>query len=327
MINENLKIQEHDSTVIRGLRVNFFDDVEVYYTAEMLDWEDFRNNPKKKDIFAEKIQGFSNRTYDTDIWDEQIKDCIYTSKGFGSSDKLIILLAEENWLQPDLFFVPPSVLKYRKDTDIIIIKEQIKNNKKPFMHNLIFGINEEYNTFEKLCKLLRLHYISDNYKKTVLIAGGDILPAGLALAQEFSDIIKNVFAYDGATTYDWYDSTFVQISHHVSFKAEYLYRKTGKIDDSTNIMKDVEDAMFVLKCGYFNRHKIHNRVKSPFKYLDQHQQVVTYHYWKDGHHIEWLRDNIKETDKFKSVNIKDENPPAYTFNDKLPIYLHKILDK
>ena len=329
--NDNLKIQEHDSTVIRGLRVNFFDDVEIYYTAEMLDWEDFRNNPKRKDIFTEKILGCSSRKYDSEIWDEKIKDCLYVSKDFGKHDKLIIICAEENWLQEELFFVPAAVLGHRKDTDIIVLKEEIKNNTKPFMHNMIMGLNSKYNTFEKVCKLLRDNYIKEHYKKSVVIAGGDVLLFGLALAQEFSDILTNngAFLYDGITTYSWYDSTFVQLCHHMSYKAEYMYKKTGKIDHATNMMAEVSDAMFVLKCGYFNRHKINKRIISPFKYITDHPSLdVTYYHWKDGHHIDWLRENItNKPGTWQRINVKDENPPAYTFNEKLPIYLRKKLDK
>lgn len=328
IINNNLKLQEHDSTVIRGRRINFFDDVDVYYAAEMLDWEDFRNNPKRKDVFSEKIQGYSKRPYDTNNWSEVIKDCMYVSKDFGTHEKLIVVCAEENWLQEELFFVPPAVMKYRKEADIIILKEEIKNNTKPFMHNMIMGLNSEYNTFEKVCKLLRTHYIKEHYNKSVLIAGGEVTPFGLALAQEFSDIIHNAFIYDGITTFSWHDSTFVQLCHHVSYKSEYMFQKTGRVDKSTDMMKETVDAMHVLKCGYFNRHKINKRILSPFNYLKDHAtQEVSYNYWKDGHHIDWLRKNTNENDMFKKNNIKEDNPPAYMFQQILPLYLYKKLDK
>lgn len=324
----NMRILDNSSTVLRGRRVNFFDDVDIYYMAESLDWEHFTNNPNLKDIFVEKIQGYSERTFNHDDWDEQIKDGLYTSKNYGNSDTLIVVCANENWLQDELFYVPPAVMKYRKSADILVIKEEIKNNKKPFMHNLIMGINSEYNTFEKMCKLLRTNYITENYKDVVLVAGGDVLCAGLAIAQEFSDIINNAFLYDGVTCVKWEDSTFVQLCHHKSVKAEYIFQKTNKIDEATNIAKTTEDALYVLKAGYFARHKINGRLTSPFKYLNDHKNLnVNYCFWKDNHHIDWLRQNAVDSDNFNTVNINDANPPRYTLDKKLPIFLHKILDK
>ena len=321
-------IMDNSSTVLRGRRINFFDDVDVYYMAESLDWEHFRNNPKLKDMFVEKIQGYSERKVNNDDWDEQIKDCLYTSKNYGNSDTLIIVCANENWLQEDLFFVPPAVMKYRKSSDILVIKEEMKNNKKPFMHNLIMGINSEYNTFEKMCKLLRTNYINEGYKNVVLIAGGDVLCAGLAIAQEFSDCVNNAFLYDGATCNNWDESTFVQRCHHMSVKAEYIFQKTNTIDDRTNVAKETEDALFVLKAGYFARHKINKRLTSPFKFITDHPNLnVNYCFWKDNHHIDWLRAKVVDSDNFIKSNIKDDNPPSYTFSVKLPIFLHKILDK
>ena len=321
-------IMDNSSTVLRGRRINFFDDVDVYYMAESLDWEHFRNNPKLKDTFVEKIQGYSERKVNNDDWDEQIKDCLYTSKNYGNSDTLIIVCANENWLQEDLFFVPPAVMKYRKSSDILVIKEEMKNNKKPFMHNLIMGINSEYNTFEKMCKLLRTNYINEGYKNIVLIAGGDVLCAGLAIAQEFSDCVNNAFLYDGVTCNNWDESTFVQRCHHMSVKAEYIFQKTNTIDDRTNVAKETEDALFVLKAGYFARHKINKRLTSPFKFITDHPNLnVNYCFWKDNHHIDWLRAKVVDSDNFTKSNIKDDNPPSYTFNVKLPIFLHKILDK
>lgn len=324
----NMLIMDNSSTVLRGRRINFFDDVDVYYMAESLDWEHFRNNPKLKDMFVEKIQGYSERKVNNDDWDEQIKDCLYTSKNYGNSDTLIIVCANENWLQEDLFFVPPAVMKYRKSSDILVIKEEMKNNKKPFMHNLIMGINSEYNTFEKMCKLLRTNYINEGYKNIVLIAGGDVLCAGLAIAQEFSDCVDNAFLYDGVTCNNWDESTFVQRCHHMSVKAEYIFQKTNTIDDRTNVAKETEDALFVLKAGYFARHKINKRLTSPFKFITDHPNLnVNYCFWKDNHHIDWLRVKVVDSDNFTKSNIKDDNPPSYTFNVKLPIFLHKILDK
>lgn len=324
----NMLIMDNSSTVLRGRRINFFDDVDVYYMAESLDWEHFRNNPKLKDTFVEKIQGYSERKVNNDDWDEQIKDCLYTSKNYGNSDTLIIVCANENWLQEDLFFVPPAVMKYRKSSDILVIKEEMKNNKKPFMHNLIMGINSEYNTFEKMCKLLRTNYINEGYKNIVLIAGGDVLCAGLAIAQEFSDCVNNAFLYDGVTCNNWDESTFVQRCHHMSVKAEYIFQKTNTIDDRTNVAKETEDALFVLKAGYFARHKINKRLTSPFKFITDHPNLnVNYCFWKDNHHIDWLRAKVVDSDNFTKSNIKDDNPPSYTFNVKLPIFLHKILDK
>ena len=323
----NMQILDNSSTVLRGRRVNFFDDVDIYYMAESLDWEHFRNNPNLKDIFAEKIQGYSERTVNNDDWDEQIKDCLYTSKDYGNSDTLIIVCANENWLQEELFFVPPAVMKYRKSSDILIIKEEMKNNKKPFMHNMTMGLNSEYDTFEKMCKLLRTTYIKEGYREIVLIAGGDVLTAGLAIAQEFSDCINNAFLYDGITCVNWNESTFVQLSHHLSVKAEYVFQKSGKVDDSTLIAKSYDDAMLVLKSGVFARHKINKRLTSPFQYIEDHQNLnMHYHYWRDNHHIDWLRKIVykKEFDNFDMINISNENPPHYTFDTKLPILLHKI---
>lgn len=329
-VDDGLNLQEHDTTVIRGRRINFFDDVDVYYAAEMLDWEDFRNNPKRKDVFSEKIQGYSERPYDNEAWDEVIKDCMYVSKDFGIHEKLIVVCAEENWLQEELFFVPPAVMKYRKDADIIILKEEIKNNTKPFMHNLIMGLNSEYDTFEKVCKLLRTNYIKEHYKKSVVIAGGEVAPFGLALAQEFSDIIPNAFIYDGITTYSWYESVFTQLCHHNALKAEYMFQKMGTLSKKFDMMETTSDAFYVLKSGYFSRFKINKRVLSPFQYIKDHPNLnVEYHYWKENHHIFWLRDRFSdgEPENFKSNNIKDDVPPAYMFQQILPLYLYKKLDR
>ena len=59
--------------------MNFFDDVDVYY-GKIFRLEKFRDNPKLKDTFVEKIQDYGERTFNSDDWDEQIKDCLYTSK-------------------------------------------------------------------------------------------------------------------------------------------------------------------------------------------------------------------------------------------------------
>jgi len=321
---------DNDSTVLRGHRVNFFDDVEVHYMSEFLEWEMFKENPKRKDVHVEKIQGYSNRTYDTNIWDEQIHDCLYTTKNYGDSENLIIVIAEENWLQEERFFVPASVLSHRKNSDILVIKEEIKNNTKPLMHNLILGLNSEYNSFEKLCKLLRENYVKETYSNIVLIAGGEVLPAGLAIAQEFSELIDNVLLYDGSTNYSWLDSGHIQMCHNMSIKSEYMFKKTGKYDKSKDLIKTTDDAFLMLKCGYFLRHKINRRITSPIKFIKDHPtQNVEYYFWKDTIHIEWLRKAIyhKSIPNIPMTNIKKDNPPAYFFNNSLPIKLHKILDK
>jgi hypothetical protein len=320
----------NDSTVIRGHRVNFFDDVDVHYMASLLEWENFKENPKRKDVHVEKIQGYSSRTYDKTIWDERIPDCLYTTKNYGSNKNLIVVVAEENWLQEELFFVPSSVLSHRKNSDILVIKEEIKNNTKPIMHNLTMGLNAEYNTFESMCKLLRQQYIKDNYSNIVLVAGGEVVVSGLAIAQEFSELINNVFLYDGTTNYSWYDDDFLQLSHNMSIKSEYLFQKTGRHDKKSDLINTNDLAFFILKCGYFLRHKLDRRILTPFLFVKDHStQNVEYYFWKDTTHIQWLRKAIykKSIPNFTTNNIKQDNPPAYFFNTSLPIKLHKILDK
>lgn len=329
MLNtENTTIQEHDSTVIRGHRINFFDDVEVYYASEFLDWEDFKNNPKRKDVFIEKIQGHSERTYDTSIWKEDIKDCVYTNIDYGTHDTLIILLVSENWLQDDLLAVPDCIMKYRKKSDILILKEEIKSYRKPLFHHLMMGLNDKYNTFEKMCNLLRKKYINENYEKVLLISGDTLAPAGLALAQEFSDIISDTIISDGITTFDWETSSFIQLCHHMSMKSEYMFKKTGRHDMNSDLMKTTEDARYVLKAGYFARHKINKRLTSPFEFVDNHKSLnIEYYYWKDNYHIEWLRKNVKETNNFKMINVKNQNPPITYKEEILPLFLYKKLDR
>jgi hypothetical protein len=322
---DKVRVPDYDSTVIFGHRVNFFDDTDVHYMSSFLDWEDFKNNPSRKDVFIEKIQGYSERKFSSDDWNEDIPDCLYTSKNYGSNDNLIIVLSQENWLQEELFFVPASVLAHRKDIDILVLKEEIKSNKKPLEHNMILGINDEYNSFEKLCNLLRQKYIKETYKNIILVAGGEMLPIGLALAHDFSDLIKHAFLYDGITNYSFHDSKFIHLCHNMSLKSEYLYKKTGRVDREKELIKTTNDAFFILKAGYFLRHKIHRRITTPFRFVAEHPNLnVEYHYWKDNIHIDWLRKIDKDCENFTMHNVKRDNPPAYVFQKTLPIFMHKI---
>lgn len=315
---------DSSSTVIRGKRINLFDEVDVYYAAEMLDWEDFRENPKRKDMFIEKILGKSDRIYDTELWDERVNDCIYTSKNFGLANGLIIICVQENWLQKELFNVNPNILKHRKYSDIIVIKEEIKNSTKPFMHNLLFGINKDFNTFEKLCKLLRSKFIKDCHKHVTLIAGGDMTIGGLALAQEFSDIISQVTLYNGISTYNWNSSKYVQNCHKESVKSEYMYKKTGKFDKSLESnMETANDALYILKCGYFNRHKLNKRITSPFEYIQDHPtQKVDYYSWSKNYHQQWFKDNnIEKNENFKSIILEEDRA---LFNVFTTLQIHDL---
>ena len=179
-----------------------------------------------------------------------------------------------------------------------------------------------------MCKLLRTNYIKEDYDKNYTNRGLMCLNVWTCNTQEFSEYINDAFLYDGVTCMSGYESIFVQMSHHLSVKAEYMFQKSGKLDRRTDIAETADDAMLVLKAGVFARHKINKRLTSPFQYVEGHPNLnVHYHFWRDNHHIEWLRKKTKETGNFKTFNIKKESPPHYTFDKKLPIFLHKILDK